>query len=761
MERILNFEDAEIATVDDFDRFGTLARESIDHIVGDAVGHPGGWAGFPLTRVTAVDLSVGAGRYFKGDKVYSTAGGETVSLDGYRPLTSGVGKYVALILRGRDATTEETRQFERDADADQLVSQNTIKILSRAVSVLVQQGPEAITPIRPSIAADDCCIAFVRLTSTGFVDADIERYEPHRLKNLREVEARVSSTEAENVKTNLEVASHKTDISNLSARISTIPRPEVIYQLQRDNAVVRRKLQLPDEARASFYDPFLVPNQSATLNAAYLARIREGIRFPNAAEREAPIELQVPDSPTIRVASGMVMPAWTERAAIVVEGGTGEKAISQIVHQVVTPVQRQISRSSVSYGPIVQACENVAEWAALRTTYPGQMLSHSGETFQVVGLADHYNNTVPEYEALHQVYDVQQVSYSSWTETYWDYITEEVGVNGSIYGQTFLNARPCIATSLDLEFSQVDTTGDVTIIIGEVNIVDAPDLRLGIIQVTVPANQLKKGWNNIPFRPSLLTAGKRYFWATITSGNHRLKTVSGNKFAQGTLFYSTDASKFSGGWFQGALEEDFHFRLNVAQFASTRVEVPMKPMTLENGIAGFRALYGGWTPGGTSQRIEIQVNDAWFPLAVYEVNPLMGLPALVQWRIVFSGTTDLMPAINLVDAKITTQRPRNDMRWISKTWSFGLSTTQVVMETTVDSFDPNLHTVINRLMDGTSVLTPATTTPIQDPNKPSRWTYRSVFNLGSAKTGTVLRIEGDTDLVTAPYFVENLHAYVL
>lgn len=755
MSKIVKLNDSQIATAEDLNRIGTYQRQTNDNISRDVVGASHAYSGFVPSLVSQQAVEIGPGRYHTTSAVYEAEVSQVVQLGSYLPLQSNLARYVALILRGQDVDIIETRQVETDVDTGELTTQALVVAKSRVASVVILAGADAPTPLKPGIDSSSACIAFIKLTSTGI--AEIERAEDWRLKTLHEVEQRVTAGEKMDETQGTRLGSIESDLANIARSVRAAPRPEAWRQLRNDVARAVRALNFPDTARAEFWDHGLVKDKWDTAHPLAYFRVREGIRFAAANEREAPMALLNPSAPGIRVTDGFVLPAWTEKARINIDGQDGEVSISSVTHTVTNAIRREISRSSVSYGPAFNVCENRAEWAALADRRPGEVFSNAGETFQVVGLTDHVNNSDPELSKDHKEYAVQSVTYDSWTEVYWDYVTTVEGLSGSIFAQTYLNAQPGWLTSLDLKFTRVGAGADVKVLICETGLSGAPDLRRVIASTTIPAGSLTVGWNKAALVPTFLELGKLYSWVAVTTGNHWLATVTGNKFAQGSMFHSTD-----GFWFQGSVTEDFACRMNFAEFSTTRVEIPFEPLTLENGMTSFRLNYPGWVPAGTRLQWEFKPSgaDVWYPIANYENNPLSNLPALTQLRAVFVGTTDLMPGISLPKARSTTLRSAGTLTAMTNPWVFGMTSNEVIVETTLDTFDPALHTFSPKLrLPDDSIELPDAVTVSVDPLKSDRRTVRAVFNLPAAVPSARLQLEGQTTSVVKPYFVQDVFAY--
>ncbi|MEW6257427.1 MAG: hypothetical protein AB1592_15845 [Pseudomonadota bacterium] len=751
MTKLQKFHLYEVSEPQDFENISQYARDADDLIVGGAVAYPHHWAGFTLSQVSAIELSVNPGGLFVGGAVYSADAALTVNLQEYLPLVTGDRRYVALLLRGKTETLVENRLVETDADTGETVQQALVKTEVRGLEIVVQMGLNSPTPLRPSIAATECNLAFVELATTGIVA--IEPDNASRLRSLYEVNGRLTQVEGDVANTIRRTTTLETDVANIAARLGDIPNPIVMRQIKSDIGNIRRRLSMPDEARAYWYDAGLLRDDWDTTSPTWLARIREGVRFPWAAERDAQLALLDADNAAVRRWGNLLLPAYTEVLRLEVLDDGGSKSISSAVHTNVQAVRREISRQVVEYGPTITVCENNSEWSSLFNQSVGELFTANGETFQVVSIVA--NRDV----AGHRFYGIRQVITRSVSDVYWDYVTEEIGVTGAVYGQTWLCAQPMILTSIDLKFTRVGTSGEVHLMVCECAESGAPQFDKVIVNKTLSPGEMAPGWVKFGVRPSLLESARRYAWFTVTTGNHMLATVTGNKFAQGSSFVCSD-----GVWAQGDATLDYAMRLNAAGGFAPRTVVEFAPLTLENGMTEIRLLHGGWQPGGAPLTWEIKKPDeAWGPLTPdgNGMDHLNGLPALIQLRAVFSGTTDLQPCIVLDSrARGMTFRPRGEMVSKSKQRDFGLSTTQIQVETVVDSWNPVTHSGSNKLMIGSTVYTPAATTVTVDLINPLKRTFVSSFTV-PATTSASARFDATTTEVTDVPFIQNQAMYAL
>lgn len=779
MSKQILFNEAEVVQRQDIQAISEAAVEGDENLAGGAIGYPLHWADFTIETPSANRIRISDGRLFQDEKVFDLDSSKEIDLLLHLPTIIGDQRYVAILVRGLEQDLTEERQIEVDVETKEKVPLQVPKVRHRTCEFVVQQGIASPTPLKPEVADTNCAIAFVLLGTVGIIS--VEASQDHRVKTLYEVEGRVTVLEGQMSVAFNRTQTLQTDLANLQGQLKDYSRREVTRQLQMDVARVRRRLELPDAARSYFYDAGLVKSAWDTEHPLWLARVDEGIRFPFAQIRDSQLKLQNPGQQDIRITDDVVMLDWTETRRIDVDGSGSTKNISQQVHTVTTPVQRTVSRSSVSYGPTVAMCGNTAEYAGFDKAASGQTFQKGGETFEKVAVIDnayagsrinlddfnasHGVNYDVATIALHnsqvgqsgnrEIYAARSVQVDYWTETYWDFVTETFGINGSIYGQTFLLTQPLILTSIETRFDRIGQDGDVTMVLCETAATGEPVFDAVIAKTTVPHAALSSGWVRFEFSPRYLQPGKRYGWAVVTTGNHSMRTVTGSKYTQGSLFWITD-----GAWAQGSNEEDFCFRVNGTDHKVNRAQILFDPLALENGMTEIKLLYESWSPegGGMIWEVRTSGSDEWEsvqPETADKPNPLRGLPANCQLRLTMIGTSGLSPAILMnSNARGVSRRPRGDTRAITKILEFGLSTTAIDVELSVDMFDDALHTVTPKIMIGSTQYSADSITVSKDIAKAERRLIRADFTV-PATTEARLIIEMQTASVQSVCFIEN------
>lgn len=751
---VIDFSHAEIAPPADFTAIGVSGRAASDALSVGALGWPAHWARITVTQISADIVSVSPGEYYEDGIVFASKAAIQKNLQTYKPVTGTDERWVALILRGTDVEETALRQFETSAEPLKEsipVNRETPKRRVRAMSVVIQSGEIAPPPaFRPAVAESDCCVAFVRLKSTGI--QEIVPNEPARVKTAAEIDGRLADVEVRVTALYEKTAAIETNLAGLAANQRNFASKVLVGQIAGDVARTRQLLNFPAAARNYYFDQGLIPDFWDLTHPLSLVRIKEGFRHPYASVSNSQLQLLNPTNADVVKRGNRVIPAFTEVVRLESPVGAGRQDISNVVHTVTTATEHQASYESIRYGETIYPCENTAGWENLSQYKAGQIFAANGQEFIQGGLSEH---PWGDDRAGHQVYAVQGVIRDYYSYTYVTYDTKEYGLSGAIYGQTLLNAQLMVMTSIDLYFTRVGPTGDVTLVISKLTPSGAPDYQAIIAKAVKPVAELSEGWVNIDVPFTLLEPGQRYAWFVVTSGNHQLATTTANAFAGGSKFVSSD-----GVWSQGSTTEDFSFRLYGAKFGKSRTVVEMQAINLAGGMSEFQLVHKGWAPEGTQRSWEILPIGAaeWIPVDARFPNPLANLPAQCGLRMIMQGTNDIAPMIELdTDARVVAGRLRADMRAISQELTFGFSTETVSVVLNQDNYDPDHHDVAIKLIVAGSTIDPDSVTATQDPKKPSRTEIKAVFDFtGAAITSARLRLESLTDTVTYSPFGQDV-----
>lgn len=543
MARILSFADSEILEPVDLDAIGVEARSVDDAISEGALGWPAHQARIAVSSPAANVVRLSVGDLHAAGTIYSLSAQADVSLQSYLPLLSQDERWIALILRGQEIEEVATRAFETSEEpleASAPANAPTPKFQTRRITIVVQQGEVAPAPaIRPTIDPTDCCVAFVKLKSTGIVE--IVPNENGRVKTVYEIEGRLTALELLVDILRKDTIGLTTDIANVAASIKQMPDKRVFAQVVRDTARLRQRLNFPDEARNYFFDEGLVKDFWDLNHVQAAFRVDEGLRFPPAAMSDQQLRLLDAGQANLKVWNNLhVLPDYDDVVRVESPQGTGRQDISNTVHTVRTAHRRRVKHTRIRYGETVRVCENMAGWEKISERKAGEIFAVRGAEFVSLGAWDTPYNRDPANSG-HLGYTAQRVIRDTYSKTYTTYSVEEFGLSGAIYAQTFLSSQCFVCTGVRLYFTRVDAVGNVLLGLCEALPDGSPDYDSVITYVEkAPGTITLNGYTTFAFEPALLEPGKRYAWFTVTTGNHQLMQNAGNAFAGGTKFISSD-----------------------------------------------------------------------------------------------------------------------------------------------------------------------------------------------------------------------------
>ncbi|MCB5201722.1 hypothetical protein LH464_04415 [Neorhizobium sp. T786] len=745
-ERLVVISDDQQITNQDLNNIGAYARTSLDHVVKDGIEPGKKFTGFSVVQSGPAQVTVGSGRLYVDGAVYFRDDEGGVVLDLINALPAATNKIVTIVVWGQAVDTAlEPRTFLVDVDTEQTEARSVATENRRYANVNTVSGIEAADPTPPAIDANVLAVAYIRLTPGGI--ESVTMVTENRVVSTRAVADRTASLELWRNRTGSRLDVLDTTVTGIQSALRGIAPKTLVLEMARDIGRLKTSAELPETYTSYDADRFLTDDKSDTVHADFLAKVEEGIRFPPAAQRVAQLALANPIDPAVDVRSNFVLPAFTEAQRVRIDGNDSELSLSQFQFQTSQLKKLSRSRTRIRYGSSMTVCTNGAWWNTGTYDPSTRIFTRNGETFYVDLTIDNYW-TAPN----HIFARVTQFWTDTYEEEYWGYVDVTEGVNGSLIAQTFLNSEAGYISGLDLAFTRVAHTGDV--MVGIVRTENGkPLLDKVLAMVTIPATDLKVYplKTRVPLVPTYLEKGERYAFFIVTAGNHFIATVNGNKNAQGTLFYSTD-----GAFVQGDLTRDIPFALYYAEFKTPRLEVALQPLVLENGISDIDLNIDTTAPNGTLITPEIQVNGVWSPLAQYQQSLLVGLPPLVNFRVVLTGTTDVMPGFGIgALSEVKTERPRSDLRHISTARTLPAPCDTIEVTTRLEYWDDDRHTCVIKLRTGAGFTTIVTPDAVVDEITPVPGTIlrRATFNLGVAVSSYKMQIEGTTDNVLVVYHV--------
>lgn len=732
MEKQVIYRDRQHLEHTDLNNTQDWAHEAQAHLVTDAITSEKQFVGLVVTAASATEISVSSGRLYDGTtgKVYALSAAATQSLFSYLPLTNE--KWLAISVLGQ---TEEVNLEPRDFLVDlatREVEPQVVAMQSRRVVVLhIASGLESTTPERPDAPTGYTLLAHVRLNPSGI--QEIVLATSRRLPNLHQVNGRLQTAEGWILATEPRLATLTSDITGIQSDLNARATLAQAMQLGLDMARVKERLEIPDTYVFYGGDHFLTLDETDDEGANYDALVQEGVRFPVLASATDELSLLNPLDPAVKVSNdGLMLPAYTEMLRLALETRVGELTINQYQYQTHNLVQKYLTRTRIRYGATRTVCTNVAWWLSGRYDAATGIFYRDGETWEV----DPKDRLKL---AMRWAYiRVTQFWQDSWQEPYWEVVTTDHIMQGSLLAQTLLMAQTGWLTSVEIYLTAAAADGSLNILLTDA-LLGQPNVNAVIARETITAANLAAGWNRITFsRPVFVESGRRYALVLITGGAHKVGITNGTAYTQGLLMYSQD-----GAYFNEAADTDLMLRLNFARFSVPRAVASLNPLQLTGGIHDFDVLFDGYTPAGCQLYFEVQVGGVWYPITSGQNSPFSGSPALVPLRVVFLGTLDLMPAIRLTDSVATVTRWAAAFLHWSTARSLGSNTTSVKVRVLVEGWDVAKHTLtINIKVGGTTYNATATITEIVDADAGVRWIESS---FAPASTNTyVIKLTGTT-----------------
>lgn len=748
MERIVKIWPNQKITSGDQNNLGLFARASLDHVVNDAVDPGKKFTGFPVTQSGPLEITVGAGRFYGNGRVFyrDDAGGVVLQLADYIPLVTK--RIVTVAVWGQEVMTAvEPRTFLEDATTRATYAESVATESRRHAEINLVTGLEAVEPQPAALDANVLAVAYVTLSPAGIVS--IVAVESNRLSSVAANTTKINGLESWRNLAGARLDTLASDLAGLNARTRGMVTRNTFNEVAADVARLKDIADLPSDLSSYGADHFLDMSGSDDTHPDWLARVEEGIRFPAAQQRVAQLAILNQFDANVKIVGGLLLPKYGEVARIAVSGNDAEFSLSQYSYQTIQIEELTRTRTRVRYGQTYLYCTNSAWWRSGQYNQAQGTFARAGETYEVI-------EWIPGVYGPQSAARVRQYWVDTWEESYTEARTVTESVSGSISSQTFLNSQDGWLTKVRLPFTRVATTGDVHILITETT-GGAPDLNRVIARVTVEAEDLRvlPLKTDVPIGPVHLTAG-RYAVVWVTPGNHFMALVSGNKYLEGSFFQCTD-----GAWFQGDLTRDVPLELLFAEFLAPRIEVQMQPISLENGIANIDFLTEAIVPAGTEIHYEVQINSVWKRIGT-DQNLLNGLPALLPFRIVFLGTTDIQPAIALgAPSTVTTWRPRTDFKHVSDTIELAEECDTIEIRVQVEWWDDDRHEVDCKLLTGGTFATETSSTSVEERLLPdlngaqNRREYRFRFEPVAPIDTFKILIKGETNNALVTFHVSE------
>jgi len=702
------FRDRQELQAKDLSNIEEYTSDAIEAVVTDAVSNRYHYTGFEVAQNSTTEITVAPGKLYAGGKMYISEQSLDFNIFQFLPLNTK--KVVTVCVWGSKTETEvEPRDFLIDVVQGTTEPRAVAMTKLNKANVNLVAGVESVDPQPAGLQENVVPVAYIYLATTGI--EKIIRVEDYVLPRLYETKADVAELKNWRALTEPRLISIVTDLSSLSKKTDGKADFKTALEIMADMARVKEKLNLPSTYHSYDADYFGDTGKIDINNT--VAKVVNGLLFPNAGEAKANLALFNPYDPNIKRFDNLVLPNYDLVCKLETKGYSGDVSISQYQFQTYEVKKYTYYQYYWVYG---------WRWNWYWNWYYRWWRWYYGYNWWWYGYYGYWvQYPVTEYR-------LEETTHS---------------INGAIVAQTFVVSSPMWLSALGLFFTQKDSSADITVVICETDN-GKPNLQKALTMVRVSQADIKKYPNEtvINLTPVFLKAG-RYAVCFITQGNYRVATVSGQNYLQGTLFFGTD-----GDYFTGDLTKDIMFKLYAAQFKQARTEVQLQPVSLAGGITDLQIIAPALVPEGTELIYEINVGGKWYPLK--ETGRLSSAPDIVPLRAVMLGTADLQPALVLTEQAITSSRPATTFYATSTQRTLSAARQNIDVQLLLHKFNATVHTINCQLLSGSNTYNPATVTTQEDTDT-VRKTFS--FNISAGIQSYKIKISGSRASSAEPFSV--------
>lgn len=776
MFNILNITNNQKLDLPDTQRIGgVLARHTNDKLLYGIIGAGGWYRGFKCSDKGSGQLNVDNGEiYIDGVGYYDeTLGGFTMDL---LKLAPAVNFAIAAITVSPNPQLTDVRPttYLTDSTSRSTTGRDQPRLDSRLVkigAIMGRSSPDPLPPTASDIPNGNVVVAYVKVGPGGIVS--IQANALALLPSAEESRRRLDNTDQWRTDVSATIDALGTNMAAIQGALKNLPSVNFVLNMAADLSRVKEKLNIPQIFTLYGSDHYLTNDYSYTTHVDYLATVEEGIRFPDANKSDSQLGLQnIYDGSVVNIAN-MLYPKFSTRVALSNTAHDTTVICNQYQYQTITVQQLTMTRERIRTGPWYQICTNWFWWIAGGGTYDalrGIFRLYSGEAFEILPEDRNLMSGITSHEtSTHLPIRIRQVWFDGLEDVpYTNTILGTASVSGAFHGNTFLCPQDGWLPQLNLYFSQKAAAGDVTVMMLQVPSSGQPDLTKVIGRTTIKVADIqvstaaRKVATPAVFAPLLaMQKGQRYAFTVVTQGAHSMWQSDGNKLAQGSHFVSTD-----GQWAIGDLTKDLCFDLVFAQFDAPQIEVQLLPLQLDGGIVKIDILAQMYAPSGTNIAFMVQHNGVWRNVMDFtsDTSPLNALPPLLPFKAVFTGTTDMMPALGVAaNSRVTCARPRSDFRHLSiiERLPVGVTTQTITVTTRMEAWrGAGFHTQGLRLRTGATYTTyanPAAVKDTKDPNDPQAIVRTYTFSLASAVDSFIIEQTGTTTNVVQTFHVSEMN----
>lgn len=806
-EKVVVFRDNQELQAADLINQQDWQTEALDHVVVDTIEDAKAYSGFAVTKATQTTVQVASGRMYNAGAVY--ARDETVTLDFYNDLPVTTKRQFAIVVWGQTVNSDiQPRNFVVDADTGAAQPQSVAMETARYCNVEYVRGIESSDPQIPSTDANVVCVAYVLCDTTGIVS--VTQNLATQVNNLADVSDRVSSMENWRAVLTGAVDTLRTDLANLAKQL--LLYTPLVDHLRLVDVVNELYTKVFRPGPYIWYgtDNFLdeeLSDPDATEGGTYSALINEGLRFPGGGTgATTTLQLLNPTDPYVQVDDGFMLPkpsgSRVRLDCSFPDHPWVEDRILQYVFWNFSCRHLKHSRWRHCVGRRYKPSPpSLVWWHQAKNDPVTRILSFISENWEQTLWRDIANHSVDEDSPDWPRHgcDRDEFHWRDWVHLpYWSHDYDDQSESGQHISQSFLNAQDGWLTSvtvylmkayyqpLTLILSGCDSQGEpdhtnqsltrvsldaeaIEDCVGEPEYAgDIEQIELAFFGLLrhVTAVPIYVYPCRIPITPTFLRAGQRYSLHLVSTYDHTF-AVS-NRFEcyqahQGHFWHSNGTALVL--WPGNTTPKSLRFKLHYATWGrwgaspttggGLRYEINLQPLQLAGGIGAIEVLTRSIIPEACDVSYQVQIGGAWKAFAGGTNAPNFSTnPALLPFRVVMTGTTDLMPGISLTPSQVTLAGGEAlSFHHISSLITLGTPSGHVKVIGKLYGFDDAHHTCVAKIYHGSAVEKTADVTEdetLEDYSLQRTWT----FNIESPTIDDFLvTMDGTHDGVGDNFFV--------
>lgn len=724
MERQIIFRDYMEQQAQDHLDLQDFARDSLDHIVLDAVTETRRYAGFGVTKTAQTEIQVAAGRFY--DVLGAIYHRDTTLVQSMLTYLPAIAKRVVLVsVYGTETETDiEERDFLVDVDTGRTEPEAVATTSSRDAVLALTSGAESADPTNPATPVGHAPIAYVTLDPTSVVS--VEMLTDFEVESTEDLDTRASSLETFKSQIEPRVSSLASDLAALANRVENfkINSNVDLSAVYQDLARLKANAELPQTYSDYGGDDFLSEIYSDTYDTGtlgYDCQISNSLTFAPANIDESELALFSANDPNAAYsnANGMLLPAYDSVVKLQTSATkASETSMSQYGYQTFEIVRKSYTAWRLRYGPYWRYWYPYPYWYY----YTYGLYWWKGWPAYYPWIVAYYPYVWPYYYYYWWPY----YWYEAYTVSYDVTETTNHSIEGAQIAQTFLVANDMWATKVGFYIAAKGAEENIFITLTETTN-GMPDLNKAICHVSHPSTSIiVGGWNRVEIPPTFMARGSRYAVVITSNANHKVGMAAGESYIDGTFFYSTD-----GAYYLGDLTKDVMLEVWGAQFRAAQVTVELAPVNLDGGIRAIDITARGTLPESTQRIFEVRPSGAgdWIPLDKDHLDALTNAPPLFQLRVRFVGTKDMQPGLVLTGSRMNVSRPKTTFRHVSQEWTLGSPSGDITVSVKMSNFNETPHDCTLRLHSSAGYHDPdVTTTDLLDA---SSNLYKRTFHFSS------------------------------